>query len=54
MSKCDICKKDVYTYSGPRWDQTGIELPLKEHEGMTITLCWECYEKHMKELEVIV
>ena len=54
MSKCDFCKKDVYTYNGPRWDQTGIELPLKEHKGMTITLCWECYETYKKEVELIV
>jgi hypothetical protein len=54
MRKCDICDKEVYTYAGPRWDQTGIELPLKEHKDITIILCWDCYEKYKEDAEKIV
>jgi len=53
MSECDICKKHVYTYAGPRWDQTGIELHPKGQEDITIILCWDCYEKYMKDAEII-
>ena len=54
MTKCNFCKKDIYTYSGPRWAQTGIELSLKDNEDVTITLCWECYNTYKKEVELIV
>ena len=49
MSKCDICKKDVYTYAGPRWDQTGIELKVGEHKDITIIMCWDCYNRYKEK-----
>ena len=49
MSKCDICNRDIYTYSGPRWDQTGLELFIGEHKDVKIILCWDCYNNFRKK-----
>ena len=50
MSKCDICKKDIITYSSSRWAPTGLEFPLREDGSEKIRLCWDCYNAY-KEVE---
>ena len=54
MSECDICKKHVFTYSSARWEQTGIELHPKEHEDISIILCWDCYDNYAKDNKEIL
>ena len=51
MSECERCKKDIITYDSSRWEQTGIELPSEDGEDKTIKLCWDCYNKLIKNNE---
>lgn len=46
MTTCDVCGKDIITFSSSMWEQTGIEIPSKEQDGKIIKLCWECYDKY--------
>ena len=49
MDECDICKREIITCVGSRWDQTGVEFPWEGHEDKSIKLCWECYYKFMED-----
>ena len=51
MSECERCKMDIITFDSSRWEQTGIELPWEENDSKIIKLCWDCYNKLIKNDE---